>query len=273
MVGAPLPRDRAVSSFELRCPRGAFVVGISGIADSYVRSIPSVSCSDGTGAPLVGFGWTTNDNRFTTAMAPDGFTGLVVTGTIEGRLSSVSFDRQDRAYSPTYGTLSDVSVQYGRRQFVSCDNFGIAIGLTGVRTTADGAPLRLGLICSGLPCAVRPNSMFGPANAGVVFGAPGSYLANSPPPISTATATQCCSSCTHDYLCQYWVREDSTGQCWLIYREPSTAGSLIPAEWGFQSVPGYSSGATQTKASGVCLCLCACMLRGDALLHQQRQQP
>jgi hypothetical protein len=48
----------------------------------------------------------------------------------------------------------------------------------------------------------------------------------------------------------YWVRQASSGLCWLIPREPVQEGLPMPGTWGFQDAPGWASGLTQTKASG-----------------------
>lgn len=249
MIGADVDPQQALVSFEQRCPNGAFVVAVSGsVDDIQLKSIGPLSCSDGTGMPLVGFGLQQQTGtQFTTALAPDGFTGVTVTATTT--IKSVSFSRRDQAYSSTYGELADITSQQGRRQFLTCPNFGVVVGVIGVRTAA-GAPVRLGLICSGLPCPVRENSIFGPAGAPQMVGFPAAYLQNSPPPVLTATATQCCSTCTHDFRCQFWVRDGNTGECFLIYRDPQQPGYAIPGDWAYQAVSGFQAGATQPKTSG-----------------------
>lgn len=199
MVGAPEGVGRSLSSFELRCPRGTFVVAISGVGGPSIQSIGPLSCSDSTGTPLLGFGQTSTDGKFTTKLSPDGFVGLTLTGNTQDTVSSVQFYRNDEAWSATYGTQADVSSFTGRRQFVSCPNFGVAIGIIGLKTKPGDVPVQLGLICSGLPCPVRKDTMFGPAGAGGITGGPGGYLRNSPDPIRTAAATQCCGACTNDF--------------------------------------------------------------------------
>jgi hypothetical protein len=201
MVGAPADMTRSLSSFELRCPRGTFVVAISGVGGPSIQSIGPLSCSDGTGAPILGFGQTSTDGKFTTKLSPDGFVGLTLTGTSDS-VSSLRFYRNDQTWSATYGTQADVTSFVGRRQFVSCPNYGVAIGVIGLKSTPGDVPVQLGLICSGLPCPVRKDTMFGPAGAGGITGGPGGYLRNSPDPIPTATATQCCGACTNDFR---WV--------------------------------------------------------------------
>jgi hypothetical protein len=201
MVGAPesnLGPQRTLASFETRCPRGSHIIAMSGVGRGSLLSIGPLSCSDGTGAPLVGFGQTSPDGRFTTRITPDGFVGMTVTAD-ESTVKSVSFARNDGAFSATYGTMADITFFQGRRQIIECPNFGVAIGLIGIRTVPQGAPVQLGLICSGLPCPVRTSTIFGPFGAGYTLGGPSAYLQNSPEPIQTATATQCCGACRHDF--------------------------------------------------------------------------
>jgi hypothetical protein len=50
--------------------------------------------------------------------------------------------------------------------------------------------------------------------------------------------------------CQNWIRDDTSGSCWLVHREPQQPGMVIPGDWAFQTAQGYSSGATTPKASG-----------------------
>jgi hypothetical protein len=146
----------------------------------------------------VGYGQTSLDGKFTTRITPDGFTGMTVTA--NGlTVASVSFARNDDAFSATYGTMADVTFFQGRRQIIECPNFGVAIGLIGIRTVPQNAPVQLGLICSGLPCPVRTDTMFGPLGAGQTLGGPSAYLQNSPEPFPTAAATQCCGACKHDF--------------------------------------------------------------------------
>lgn len=248
MIGGPPDHTRSLSSFELRCPRGTFIVAVSGIASTGVQSIGPLTCSDGTGTPLESFR-SQSGSTFTTAIAPDGFTGMTVTA--DWNVASLEFIRKDGVLSVTYGKFADYTSQNGRRQFLTCPSFGVATGIVGIKAP-DGTPVMLGFLCSGLPCSVRQDTMFGPAGAGQLPNSPAGYLQNSPEPTTTTTATQCCGACTHDFKCQFWVRENSTGNCWLVYREPTEPGRGIPADWAFQSVPGYQSGTTQPKTSGEC---------------------
>lgn len=254
MIGGPtdVQPARVLTSFETRCPRGTIIVAISGVANTQLQAIGPLTCSDGTSTgPLpVGFGLQSLDGKFTTNISPDGFTGMTVTA--EYSVKSVSFYRQDQAFSATYGTMADVTTQFGRRQFLTCPNFGVAMGLVGIKAVQTGVPVMLGLICSNLPCPVRKDTMFGPPGAPQMPSSPGSYLANSPDPVQTTTASQCCSVCTRDFRCEFWVRDDRSGSCWRVYREPFQAGSPLPSDWTYQTAPGFSSGPTTAKTSGVC---------------------
>lgn len=256
MIGGPtdVQPARVLTSFETRCPRGTIIVAISGTANSQLQSIGPLTCSDGssTGPLPVGFGLQSLDGKFTTRISPDGFTGMTVTA--EYSVKSVSFYRQDQAFSATYGTMADVTTQFGRRQFLTCPNFGVAIGLVGIKAVQTGVPVMLGLICSNLPCPVRTDTIFGPPGAPQIPSSPGSYLGNSPEPVQTTTATQCCSICTRDFRCEYWVRDDRSGSCWRVYREPFQAGAPLPGDWTYQAAPGFSAGPTTPKTSGVSVC-------------------
>lgn len=190
---------KGMKSFQLRCPPGAFIIAISGVGGERIQSLGPVTCSDGSGAPLAGsFGIQTLDGFFTTRLAQDGFTGLTITA--DALIKSTSWYRRDAAYSATYGTMADYLSMQGRRQSLTCPNFGVAIGIIGVKSMS-GAPAVLGFVCSGLPCPVREETVFGPVGAGSVIasGSPSNYLQNSPEPVQTATGTQCCSLCTHDF--------------------------------------------------------------------------
>jgi hypothetical protein len=200
MIGGLVDNSlKGLNSFQLRCPPGSFIIAISGVGGERIQSIGPVTCSDGSGTPLAGsFGVKTLSGQFTTRIAQDGFTGVMITA--EAMVKSTSWYRRDGAYSATYGTMADYTSMQGRRQALTCPNFGVATGITGIKSSS-GAPALLGFVCSGLPCPVRDDTLFGPIGAGsiVASGSPSTYLQNSPEPVQSATGTQCCSMCTHDF--------------------------------------------------------------------------